>query len=532
MRKPQGVRALLYSGDLLAVDLGSFAVKVLSMKSRERSLTVIGFAGREVWRELGEAKTDEEKAEIYAKVLREIMDEHAFKPRNASIALSGSTVLLRFAALPPGAAPDLDAGLPPEARALVPFEESDSFVSPLVLEPVKWGKEARAEMMLTIALRKSVEGAMDVARKAGMRPAVVINDALALANAYEFFEGKKADEAVVLVGVGASSTSIAVVENGVLRASRVVNIAGSTMTRAVKREFGIDLAEAERLKVAHGLSAPEAAVDDADPIPARVARSLRPATKDLGAEIQRTIDVFLERRPADYPPVRKVALAGGGARLKGLSEALSADTGLLVEVFRPMVNTVGKDGSLGIAPLAAELAVPCGLALSNTLLRRSNKPRINLVPRRARRSAIIRDVTPGFWRLISGPVIAAVAISLYAVWAVRVSHREAALEKSLETAARLEREMKLKHAKTKAAPVVKRVENPFAYLANLSSSGVFSDKGNTVVMLQGQGRSYVARGGKLFDANEEIVSGVRSEIRDNSLALIANGRHYLIELPK
>jgi len=37
---------------------------------------------------------------------------------------------------------------------------------------------------------------------------------------------------------------------------------------------------------------------------------------------------------------------------------------------------------------------------------------------------------------------------------------------------------------------------------------------------------------KLYDGDEEEVAGVRSEIRDNSLALTANGRLYLIDLPK
>ena len=39
----------------------------------------------------------------------------------------------------------------------------------------------------------------------------------------------------------------------------------------------------------------------------------RKLIRDLSAEIHRTMDGFLERRPADYPPIRKVVLAGGGA---------------------------------------------------------------------------------------------------------------------------------------------------------------------------------------------------------------------------
>ena len=119
MNRTKALRALLYSGDLLAVDLGTFSVKVLSMRAKERSLTVLGSAAREVWRELAEAKTDEERTEVYARAIRVLMAEHGFKPRNASISLSGNTVLLRFLALPAGFKHDSAADLPAEARALV-----------------------------------------------------------------------------------------------------------------------------------------------------------------------------------------------------------------------------------------------------------------------------------------------------------------------------------------------------------------------------------------------------------------------------
>jgi type IV pilus assembly protein PilM len=534
MRKPAAVRSLLYSGDLLAVDLGTFSVKVFSLKAQARSLTVIGSAAREVWRELAGAKTDEEKGEIHARALRAIMAEHSFRPRNASVSLSGNGVILRFLSLPPGSVYDPEAGLPPEAKALVPFEDADAAIAAMILDGAKGSPPPRPEMMLVAADKKTVQGGMDVVRKAGLRPAVIVNDAVALANAFEFFEASKAGETVVLVGVGASSTSIVVIETGGPRAARMVNIAGNAFTRAVKREFDVDFEEAERLKIAHGLSAPGGGPPEEEAVSARVCRALKPAAKDLAAEIQRTVDVFLERRPAGYPPVRRLLLAGGSAELTGLAGMLAAETGMAVDVFRPIVNVTAKDGSLGVTALAAALAGPCGLALSNTLLRRTGQPRFNLVPRKQRRSAIIQDVSPGFWRMIAGPAIVVAALSLYAVRAVKISDHETAMEQSLEEANRQEAEAKAQFEKKirKKAAAVKPPPNPFAFLSRLTVSGVFGDKRNSMVMLNGDGSVFVARGGRLYDSNEEEVPGVRSEIRDNSLALTANGRLYSIELPK
>jgi type IV pilus assembly protein PilM len=499
---------------------------MLSMKAKERSLTVVDSASREVWRELAEAKTDAEKGEVYARVVSELMAARAFKPRNASVSLSGSAVIVRFASLPAGWTAAADAGLPPAARALVPFEEHEAVVSALPLE-------GPGEMMLTISRKAAVRAGMDVVRKAGLRPAVIVNDAVALANAWQFFEGHRPEETVVLAGIGASSTDVLVLERGAPRAARAINIAGGTFTRAVKREFDVDLEEAERLKIAHGLSAPGDRSPEEEAAAARVARALRPPVKDLAAEIQRTIDSFLERRPAGYPPIRRILLAGGGAELAGLAGRLALDTGLIVEAFRPIVNVPAADGGLGVAALASALVGPCGLALSNTLLRRTRQSRINLVPRRARRSAIIRDVSPGFGRRFAAPLAAALLVSGYAVWAVKVSDGDTAMERRLEDAARREAEVRLRFAKKeKPKPAPKREVNPFAFLSRLTISGVFGDGRSSMVMLNGDGTVFTARNGRLYDGDEEEVRGVRSEIRDNSLALTANGRLYSIELPK
>jgi cell division ATPase FtsA len=225
-------------------------------------------------------------------------------------------------------------------------------------------------------------------------------------------------------------------------------------------------------------------------------------------------------------------LAGGGAELKGLSERLAAVTGMTVEIFRPMVN-VSAAGVDGIKALEPALAVSCGLALSNTLLRRTMRPRINLVPKRARRAAIIRDISPQFGRKIAVPVLLGVGLSFYGYCAVEVSRKEAAMEKKLQAAVLAEKASHLKVAKKKPAPApVKRVQDPYAFLSRLSVSGIFGGGGGATVMFGGGGSAYVAREGRLFDGEEKAVSGVASEIIDRSVVLTAGGKRYALALPK
>jgi type IV pilus assembly protein PilM len=531
MKTTPGVHALLYSGDLLAVDLGTFAVKVLTLKARERSLTVLSCARREVWRELVEAKSDAEKAEVYENALRELLKGRP-RVRNASISLPGSAIVLRFLTLPEGGELTTEKGLSAEARALIPFEETDPAVSTLVTPPaaVKDGKPGRPEAVLAAAQKRSVTDAMAVVRKAGLRPAVIVNDVLAYANAHEFFAGPRLQETVMLVNVGATSTSAGVIENGIPRTARVFNIAGNAFTRAVKREFSVDLEEAEKLKRAHGLEVPFSAAPEEKAVAARVASALGPSVKDLAAEILRTADVYTARRPAGAAPIARLLLAGGSAELKGLAEALASAAGLEVELFRPMVNVPGKDGAMGITSLEPDYAVSCGLALSNTILRRTTRPRINLVPRRARRAAILRDMSPEFGRRIAVPALLVLALCGYGWYAAEVSRKEAAIERKLQAAAAAEQASRAKAAaKKKPAPVaVKKPVDPYAYLGRLTVSGVFGSGSGATVMLG----NFTARDGRLYDGQDKAVSGVSAEIGDKSVRLEAGGKRYVIALPK
>jgi len=530
LKKGAAVRSLLYSGDLVAVDFGTCAVKIMTLKAKEHSLIVHACARREVWKELAAAASEDEKRDVYARALRALLVERGVKLRNASISLAGNIVVMRFAPLSQDFDVDPKTGLPIEARGLIPFDEPDTVTSVVITQaPAKKGK-GRPELILAAAKRESVQAGMDAARKAGVRPAVIVNDAVAMGNAVEFFRSRKGEETIALVVAGASSTSVCVAENGVLKTARVLNIAGAAFTRAVKREFDVELEEAERLKILHGFTS-LAGGEEADGV--RVARALKPAAKDLAGEILRTLDVYAARRSSEHPGVKSLLLAGGSAKLKGLADLLSDETGLEVEVFKPVVNVGGAGGEAGIQALDPEFAVACGLALSNSVLRRSAAGRINLVPHKARRSAILLDVSPGFGRRFLAPAAIAAALSLYAVWAVNVTRHESAQEQALEAAAAREAALERKFTKKKqAAAAPKPVVDPYAYLGRLTVSGVMGDAGNLLVMLGGSGGVYVARGGRLYDANEEEVRGVTTEIRDNALRLFAGGKRYTIELPK
>lgn len=519
----KAMRALLYAGDILGVDLGSYSVRILQLKAAPEGVLVHAFVEHEVWRELEDAASDEERLEIYSSALRQLLEGRHFTTANGAIALSGNLVLLRFLPLAADHAPSRE--VPSEAWDLIPFERGQAAVDGRVQDVSYDAQSPRREMVLAVAEEKTVEGVIEAARSAGLRPSAIISDSLALENAYDFFPPEASGETQVLVDIGHSTTSVNILEAGVLRASRVFNVAGRLFTKALRRDFDIDEAAAETLKREHGLLGGDGS-DDA----ARVQRALRPIVAELGVAILRTLDSYLDKRAAGHPAPTRLLLSGGSAELKGLADALALQTGLRAKVYRPLHGAEVGQGCLGLDKDSPALAAAAGAAVTKLLRRRSGLRRNNLLPRRKQRAAVMWDLSVGFGPFFLSIMLACAGMIVFTTQTARVLREEREAAERLALAAARREALADRFAPKPVTPAAaKPARSPFAFLKELSVTGVFGD----VVMLKGPSGVFVARSGQLFDEAESAVAGVSTALSPEGLILTTvRGEKFVAELPK
>lgn len=528
--------------DILGVELGASLVKVIQLRVSGKYLSVSAYGQKEVWPLLAEAKTDDDRQAAYVQALKEAVKASRSRVKSAAVALSGNAAPIKFLKLPKTfKRRDPETGLPEEARALIPFEPSETELSIRNLRGQDKADKLETETMMVMAERRTISDAVEILRRAGLRPEVVVNDALALETLYGLI-AESAEDTLVLVNVGAATTSVNVIENGLLEAVRTFNIAGDAFTRAIKREFDVAVHEAEQLKKEYGLlghrlpaeSRPprdgaegkEAAMRIYNDTAARVSRALKPAVKDLASGIQRTIEAYIEKRAEFHSPVSRVVLTGGSADMKALADVVRIETGLRVELLRPLENagTRGAKGSVDKA--SAGLSVVAGLALSAAARRPALK--INLLPKQAQRAAAIRNLAPALALLSIIAFAAAGTRIMYLSYSSRVFSEAEHAEHNL---------LKMLRPKPKAppppAPKPKAPDSPFAYLKRLKVSGTFGNRESSMVLLVGGGGVYVAKAGRLYLDDGKEVAGVTSAIVGNKLVLkTARNDRFTIELPK
>jgi type IV pilus assembly protein PilM len=205
--------------------------------------------------------------------------------------------------------------------------------------------------MLAAAKRDVVDGFLEMLKAAGLLAVVVDVDAFALENSYTANYGT--EENVALIDIGASKMNINVLQRGTSVLARDIGMGGRQLTEQIQGKFGISVEEAEAIKTG---------VVSADDRINELERIFAGTCSQWAMEIKRALDFYYSNNPDE--PITKMALSGGGARIKGLDEYLQHETGIDVEIFNPFakITADAKIDADYLQTVAPEMALCVGLA--------------------------------------------------------------------------------------------------------------------------------------------------------------------------
>jgi type IV pilus assembly protein PilM len=191
---------------------------------------------------------------------------------------------------------------------------------------------------LVAVKRDKLASYTDVVEQAGMHALVVDTDAFALENAFEMSYQPPADQVVALVDIGASTTNINIVRNGVPLFTRDLSAGAGQLSEVFEK--GAD--------------------DEGH------AAQMRSALEPLLLEIHKTFDFFKET--SSVGGIQRLYLAGGLACVPDLAGILQEKLGVAAEVINPFQRVTFQDAKWNqdaVSELAPRLGVAMGLALRN-----------------------------------------------------------------------------------------------------------------------------------------------------------------------
>ncbi|MDZ4296261.1 MAG: type IV pilus assembly protein PilM [Patescibacteria group bacterium] len=341
---------------MLGIDIGTSTMKVVELtrsggttaltnygqaKTREYLTTMKDVIGKDAT-----ATLEELVAKMLQTLLRELKPD-ATKAVMSIPAFSSFSTVMQFPAAMKGE--ELAAAVPYEASLHVPLPLSEvalDWISlPMPMTPE--GPAAKREVLLVAVPQEIIEKYQRIAARAGIELAAVEVEMFSLARVT--LAGMPH---ALLLDIGTSTTSIAVVADGFIRAVHSVEIAGGQLSKAIVNALRVNAGRAETVKQTEGITGTT---------PSGVRNVLTPFIDRIIVEVKRLLTLY---ESTAQRAIETVVLVGGSSRLPGIVQYLTDKLGRSVVLGTPLKQLQYPPTLEPIAPeINALYAVAIGLAL-------------------------------------------------------------------------------------------------------------------------------------------------------------------------
>jgi type IV pilus assembly protein PilM len=349
------------AGRVVGLDIGTSGVRAAELTLGKGAATLERFG--QVALPAGAVRDGEVvDVDVVAAAVRQLWAQAKFSTKKVVVGVANQKVVVRQVDLPWMPTNELKKALAFQVQDFIPMPVEQAILDFHPLEEFTGENGGRMiRVLLVAAARDMVGSALAAVEKAGLSPEVVDLTSFAVLRSLVSMDHTGLDslQAEALVDVGASITNIVVHQGGVPRFVRILLMGGADITDAVAERLGVPLDQAESVKQDSGMAL---VVGAADPNPA--SRAIEATASAFVEEVRGSLDYFMAQPGA--PRIGRVVLSGGGSRLGGLAERMSAATRLPVQAARPM--SALKLGKTGLTPdqlayVEPMVTVPVGLAM-------------------------------------------------------------------------------------------------------------------------------------------------------------------------
>ena len=292
--------------------------------------------------------------------IHEMLEKADINANQVHIAAAGGSVFVRPVPFPKVSEAQLRKSIRFEASRYVPGSVEDSFIEFEILGPLD---ETRINVLLVAAPKDIVQSRIAACEAAGLEVDGVDVEMFAIYRSLleTDLDFDPSGQTFAIIDIGASSTTISVVDQGIFTMSRSIPYGGNTLTDALATSFSLDPTDAESGKAQLNL---RSLIGPTDEQPTPPLKALQPHVEDLVREVRRSLNYFQSQQAesgADRQ-VQRLVLAGGGAKLQGLAEYVENRLGL------PTVASGVFDNLRFVSPgfiedSGLDLAVASGLAM-------------------------------------------------------------------------------------------------------------------------------------------------------------------------
>jgi len=336
------------------LDIGSSSIKMVELDGIANNLSLVSLGYENL---PDDTIVDGQIMEmnVVSDVIQSVCSNHQVNAEKVVTGVSGHSVIIKNIVLPPMSAEELEESIDWHAEEHIPYDLADVSLDYHITAQ----NSDSTHVLIAACKRERIDNIRQAVQLAGKEPVTIDVDTFALQNCYELNYNPDDSQVVTLLNIGASTMNVNIVKGTRSLFTRDITVGGSQFTDVLQRSLGLSYQQAEAVK--RGVSQAVEGIEE---------KSIEPlmnnVTEIVAMEIQKTFDFYRATTEDNDTVVQKILISGGGSKLAGLAQELSARLELPVEILDPFRNIkvdAQKFDPDYLSEIMPEMAVAVGLAM-------------------------------------------------------------------------------------------------------------------------------------------------------------------------
>jgi len=348
-----GILGKKRSVPVLGLDISSTTVKLLELSQSGGRYRVESYAVTSLPVDAVIEKNVND-IEGLTNAIRTVVAQSRTKLKTAAAAVAGSSVITKVIDMPAGLSDDdLETQLTLEADQYIPYPLDEVAIDFEIQGPSP-ERPNQVEVLIAACRRETIDARLDAIEGADLSARIMDVEAYAMERAYGLIRHQldlEMDSMVAVVDIGATMTTLSVLNNGQTIYTREQLFGGKQLTDEIMRRYGLPLEEAGLAKKQGGLP------DDYEP------EVLIPFKEAVVQQVARSLQFFFSS--SQFNDVDYIILAGGVSSMEGLVDLVQDRLGTPTAVANPFAEMTisSRVNAVALSSDAPAMMIACGLAL-------------------------------------------------------------------------------------------------------------------------------------------------------------------------
>ncbi len=340
-------------GSRVGIDISSTTVKLLELSESNGGYRVEAYSVASLPQGAVFEKNINNVGEV-ATAIQSVMHQSRSRATEVVAAVSGSSVINKVIAMPAGLTDEeLETQIALEADQYIPYPLEEVALDFEIQGPTP-GRDDQVDVLLAACRRETIDSRVEALELAGLIPQVIDVEAYSMERAYELIRpiaGVDPAATVAVVDIGATMTTLSVLNQGANTYTREQTFGGKQLTDEIMRRYGLPLREAGLAKKQGGL--PDGYEEEV----------LTPFKEAVVQQVGRSLQFFYSS--SSFNSVDHIFLAGGVAATDGLVSLVENRLATPTTIGNPFANMSisPRVNAVALSGDAPAMMVAAGLAL-------------------------------------------------------------------------------------------------------------------------------------------------------------------------